>query len=163
MELESRRNWLFAALSAAFTMTIGVAFYPVIRFLWPRKATVSGAQEVVAPFLVKQLVKAQQPFNFGGKPCLVFLTPEGQKRLSAGSPVQAEEHVRAFSGLCTHVDCTVVYRPGAGDIFCNCHDGVYDLQGRNVSGPPPRPLESFKVTLRGDTPGEEEIIVSRET
>jgi Rieske Fe-S protein len=55
----------------------------------------------------------------------------------------------------------VAYRAEEGDLFCACHEGVYDLNGRNVSGPPPRPLEQYKVTLRGD-PGQEEILVSRE-
>jgi cytochrome b6-f complex iron-sulfur subunit len=60
------------------------------------------------------------------------------------------------------VQCTVEYRPAEGDIFCNCHNGVYDLNGHNVSGPPPRPLEEYKVTLRkaGNSP-QEEIVVSR--
>jgi Rieske Fe-S protein len=70
--------------------------------------------------------------------------------------------VKAFNAICTHVDCTVKYRREKGDIFCSCHEGIYDLNGRNVSGPPPRPLESYKVVLRGE-PGHEEIIVSRET
>ena len=30
-------------------------------------------------------------------------------------------------------------------IWCACHNGLYDLAGRNVSGPPPRPLEVFEV------------------
>jgi Rieske Fe-S protein len=92
------------------------------------------------------------PFNFGGKPCLVIRTPEGE--------------IRAFNAVCTHVDCTVAYRADKGDIFCNCHNGVYDLNGRNVSGPPPRPLEVYKVTLRSrpsERPGQEEIVVSRTT
>jgi Rieske Fe-S protein len=54
----------------------------------------------------------------------------------------------------------VEFRAAKREIFCNCHNGVYDLNGRNISGPPPRPLEVYKVTLRG-TPGQEEIIVSR--
>jgi Rieske Fe-S protein len=70
--------------------------------------------------------------------------------------------VRAFNAVCTHVDCTVIYRSDPGDIFCNCHDGVYDLSGQNVSGPPPRPLEMYQVTLRGDQ-GKEEIVVSRKS
>ncbi len=41
-------------------------------------------------------------------------------------------------------------------IWCACHNGRYDLTGKNVSGPPPRPLEEFHVNVRGD-----EIIVSR--
>jgi Rieske Fe-S protein len=68
--------------------------------------------------------------------------------------------VRALNGVCTHVECTVQYRADKGDIFCACHNGVYDLNGRNVSGPPPRPLEMYRVALRGK-PGQEEIVVSR--
>ncbi len=160
--LRPRRNLLLAALNTGVAGSLAAIFYPVVRFLWPRPATVSGATEVVAPFRVNQLPNAQgNPFNFGGKPCLVVLTPEGQKRISQGSPPQADD-VRAFNAVCTHVDCTVEYRPDHGDIFCNCHGGVYDLHGRNVSGPPPRPLEAYTVSLRGK-PGEEEIIVSRST
>ena len=160
--LQPRRSWLLAILNVGFVGTVGAVFYPVVRFLWPRPATVSGAMEVVAPFRVSQLPNApNNPFDFGGKPCLIVLTPEGQKRQNQGSPLQTSD-VLAFNALCTHVDCTVEYRAEQGDIFCNCHDGVYDLHGRNVSGPPPRPLETYTVTLRGN-PGEEEIIVSRST
>jgi Rieske Fe-S protein len=60
------------------------------------------------------------------------------------------------------VDCTVTFRADHGDIFCNCHNGVYDLHGGNVSGPPPRRLQAYKVTLRGPS-GQEEIVVSRST
>ena len=35
-------------------------------------------------------------------------------------------------------------------IWCPCHDGYYDLQGKNVSGPPPRPLPEHRVSVRGD-------------
>ena len=45
---------------------------------------------------------------------------------------------RAFAGTCTHLACTVQYRESQNDIFCACHNGVYDIEGRNVSGPPPR-------------------------
>ena len=86
------------------------------------------------------------PFEFAGKPCVLVRTPDGE--------------IKAFNAICTHTDCTVKYRPEEGDIFCTCHSGVYDLNGRNISGPPPRPLESYKVSLRGK-PGQEEIIVSR--
>jgi Rieske Fe-S protein len=47
-------------------------------------------------------------------------------------------------------------------IYCNCHGGVYDLSGRNVSGPPPRPLTPYKVDVvaaQGGQPAT--IIVSR--
>jgi Rieske Fe-S protein len=151
-QLASRRKWLLGGLVASGTVTLGSLFYPVLRFLWPRAATTSGALEVLAPYRVNELKPDAQgkwpaPFNFGGKPCLVIRTADGE--------------IRAFNALCTHVDCTVEFRADKGDIFCNCHNGVYDAHGRNISGPPPRPLEVYKVTLGTGKPGQEEIIVSR--
>jgi Rieske Fe-S protein len=81
--------------------------------------------------------------------------------LAQGQPLSADD-VRAFDAVCTHVDCTVKHRPEQGDIFCSCHNGVYDQNGRNISGPPPRPLTRYTVVLRGK-PGAEEIVVSRDS
>jgi Rieske Fe-S protein len=157
-----RRGVLLNSLRAAIAATVFAILYPVVCFLRPRAATVSGAQEVTAPFRTGELTTSGgRTFDFGGKPCLVVLTSEGAKRVAARQPLRSDD-VRAFNAICTHVDCTVKYRREQSDIFCSCHDGVYDLNGRNVSGPPPRPLETYKVALRGD-PGEEEIIVSRES
>jgi Rieske Fe-S protein len=157
-----RRQWLLQSLRGGIAATAVAVFYPVARFLRPRKQTVSGALDMVAPFKVHELpAAADNPFNFAGKPCLVVLTPVGAMRLSQGQPLQTDD-VRAYNAICTHVDCTVRYRFEKGDIFCSCHEGIYDLNGRNISGPPPRPLEAYKVVLRGE-PGREEIVVSRET
>ncbi len=147
---EARRNWLLCILSTGVAATAAAIAYPIVRFLWPRPETQSGATNVVAPYRVNELRPDAEgrwpaPFNFGGKPCLLVL--------SGGE-------VKAYNAICTHTDCTVQFVPDRNEIFCACHNGVYDLNGRNVSGPPPRPLESYKVVLRGK-PGQEEIIVSR--
>ncbi len=56
-----------------------------------------------------------------------------------------EGDFRAFAATCTHLDCIVEFRKGDRKIWCNCHNGQYDLNGRNVAGPPPRPLSPFEV------------------
>ena len=145
------RRGVLRILGGVVVATVGLLLYPVARFLRPARSTGGGGLEAVAPFKANELRpdaegKWPAPFNFGGKPCLVVKTPAGE--------------IRAFNAVCTHVDCTVQHRADRGDIFCACHNGVYDLTGRNVSGPPPRPLEAYRVTLRGK-PGQEEIIVSR--
>jgi Rieske Fe-S protein len=163
-----RRRWLLHSLQASVAATLAALFYPVLRFVRPRAATSSGAPEIVAPYKVSQLKPDADgqwpaPFNFGGKPCLLILTSDGEKRLASGQKLDKGD-IRAFNAICTHLDCTVEYRRDRGDIFCNCHNGVYNLNGTNVSGPPPRPLEEYKVTLRdAGKPGQEEIIVSRAT
>ena len=149
-----RRNWLLHTLQVTIAGFLAAIFYPVARFLRPRAMTNSGAIEVVAPYRVNELRPDAagnwpSPFNFDGQPCLLIRTPDGE--------------IRAFNAICTHAGCTVEFQPAKSDIFCNCHNGLYDLNGHNVSGPPPRPLVSYKVTLRGTTPGQEEIIVSHNT
>jgi Rieske Fe-S protein len=147
-------------LQGMICVTLATILYPVARFLRPRRATVSGALEVVAPLKPKDLLDGSaRPFDFAGKPCLLVLAAEGAKRLAQGQRLFSDD-IRAFNAVCTHVECTVKYRPAQSDLFCTCHDGVYDLEGRNVSGPPPRPLETYKVMLRGE-PGQEEIVISR--
>ena len=37
-----------------------------------------------------------------------------------------------------------------GIFFCPCHDGVFDKDGKVVSGPPPRDLDVYDVALEGD-------------
>ncbi|RMG55557.1 MAG: Rieske (2Fe-2S) protein [Acidobacteria bacterium] len=93
--------------------------------------------------------KAKEPhpssgkiFKFGSKPGILIQTPAGE--------------FRAFSAICTHLGCIVQYRPDLRHIWCACHNGHYDLYGRNIAGPPPRPLERYQVNIRGD-----EIIVSK--
>jgi Rieske Fe-S protein len=56
----------------------------------------------------------------------------------------------------------VGFRKASRQIWCNCHDGEYDLTGRNVAGPPPRPLTPLKVNLVANGPGRPaSIVVSR--
>ncbi len=163
-----RRKWLSAVLQASIAATLAAILYPVVRFLWPRAATSSGALEVIAPYRIADLKPDADgqwppPFEFNGKPCLLVPTAEGAKKLAAGAAVKSDD-LRAFNAICTHVACTVEYRPAEGDIFCNCHNGVYDLNGRNVSGPPPRPLQEYRVEIRpAKTAGQEEIVVFRST
>ncbi len=58
--------------------------------------------------------------------------------------------VRAFSAMCTHLGCLVEYQPGAHQFKCNCHGSVFDITGRNIAGPAPRPLPPYRVEVRGD-------------
>ena len=81
-------------------------------------------------------------FKFGAEPGLLIRTAEGE--------------LRAFSARCTHLNCTVQYDMGERLIVCACHNGQFDLNGKNIAGPPPKPLPMFNVNVRGD-----EIIVSR--
>lgn len=51
---------------------------------------------------------------------------------------------------CTHLGCSVEVPKGSLEgkqLICPCHGGVFDAQGNNVSGPPPKPLPRLAVTV----------------
>ena len=57
----------------------------------------------------------------------------------------------AYSQKCTHLSCAVVPEIERGVIHCPCHEGYFDLAtGRNIAGPPPRPLPRIVLELDGD-------------
>ncbi len=57
----------------------------------------------------------------------------------------------AYSQKCTHLACAVVPRLDQGVLYCPCHEGFFDLAtGRNIAGPPPRPLPVIELEVAGD-------------
>ena len=57
----------------------------------------------------------------------------------------------AYSSVCTHLSCTVLWNGPAARIDCPCHDGRFDpLDGRVLAGPPPRPLPKIELIERQD-------------
>lgn len=61
--------------------------------------------------------------------------------------VNTSEGFKAISTTCTHLGCTAYWEPDNNRFFCPCHDGVFDVNGNVVSGPPPRPLEKYDVEV----------------
>ncbi len=133
-------NWFLGTTVGAFLVSV---LYPVGRYLVPPRVAESTAATVtldLKPGDVKP--NSGRIFKFGAKPGILIRTPSGD--------------LRAFSAVCTHLACTVQYREDFEHIWCACHNGHYDLNGKNIAGPPPRPLERFVVNARADT-----IVVSR--
>jgi cytochrome b6-f complex iron-sulfur subunit len=139
---DGRRNLLKLILGTGVLASISSFLYPVLRYLVPPETTELGADSVVAATLNELRPNTAKIFRFGSRPGLLIRTAEGE--------------FRAMSATCTHLSCTVQYRNDLGQIWCACHNGMYDLNGRNVSGPPPRPLEQYSVHVQGD-----EVFVSR--
>ena len=137
-----RRGVLGAILGTGVLGLIGSVVYPVWRFVFPPRDVRVAEEAVVAGQEADFPPNSGRLIMFGGEPAMVLRTPEGE--------------YRAFLGTCTHLACTVEYRPDLQQIYCACHDGRFDLTGRNVAGPPPRPLTVLEVQLR-----EGEVLVSR--
>lgn len=138
----SRRSFLNVLLGAGVVGWAGSVLYPVFEYFKIPPRSDEEPDSVVAAKLADLKPNEGVVFKFGSEPALLVLSSDGK--------------LRAFSAVCTHLDCTVRYRPDLQKIHCACHNGLYDMNGQNIAGPPPRPLPQFKVVLRG-----EDVVVSR--
>jgi cytochrome b6-f complex iron-sulfur subunit len=143
-----RRRFLDALLTVGFVSTAVAIAYPVARFLVPPASGEAATNSVVAAKAAALKPNSGVIFPFGSKPAIVVRSADGD--------------LSAFSAVCTHLECTVQFKSDTSQIWCACHNGLYDLSGNVISGPPPRALERFTVNLRGE-PGAEDIVVSRKS
>jgi len=138
----TRRRLVELFLGGGLLASLVSFVYPVLRYLVPPRVADLGGDEVIAAKVGDLKPNSAKIFRFGSRPGLLLRIGEGE--------------YRALSATCTHLSCTVQYRPDLHQIWCACHNGTYDLNGRNITGPPPRPLETYQVHVRG-----EDIVVSR--
>lgn len=53
----------------------------------------------------------------------------------------------AMSNICTHLGCHIRWIAEQNHFFCPCHNGVFDIAGNVIAGPPPRPLNRYDVKV----------------
>lgn len=141
----SRRKFVNSVLGIGAAGVTAAVVYPIVRYITPPEAGESAAASVTLSVSPDQVApNSGQIFKFGSRPGILIRTPSGE--------------LRAFSAICTHLGCIVQYRPDLTQIWCACHNGHYDLNGINVQGPPPRPLQHYAVNVRAG-----KITVSRES
>jgi cytochrome b6-f complex iron-sulfur subunit len=144
-----RRRFINWFLGTSFGALIAAVIYPVIRYMSPPRIPEPSTAQVEAgetndPALLQKGFKI---VRFGSDPVIV---------IRAG-----DNDFRALTATCTHLDCIVGYQKDQNRIWCNCHGGSYDLLGRNIGGPPPRPLTALKVNLVPKGTGSSVIVVSK--
>lgn len=144
-ETKTRRAFLAAAGAAGVCYAAALA-YPIYRYLASpaeMAASASAITEVTLKDAQKLPAGSVLMFKFGSSPAMLIHHQDGSWV--------------ALTAVCTHLGCTVQYEPQMNRIHCACHGGVYDPRtGANISGPPPKPLKLFKVSVN-----EADVLVSR--
>lgn len=125
-------NWLGGGwLTALIASLLGPLFKAVIP---PYREP----EEVVLPLteIADLPANGVKIFSWGIKPGILKRNEDGR--------------LVAFVGVCTHLDCNVQYLPEQKKFYCACHEGWYDENGVNISGPPPKPLRRLFLYEEGD-------------
>lgn len=138
----NRRQFTNVLLGGGLIGWLGSVLYPIVSYLIPPKIAEANVNSVKAGPVEDFQKNSAQIIKFGRQPVILIRTEAGD--------------FKALTATCTHLDCIVQYRTDLKQIWCACHNGLYDLKGRNISGPPPRPLEEYAVNIVSG-----EIVVSK--
>jgi len=128
----TRRGVLKGIYGLLVTCGLGGLLYGLYRFMAPG----GGAAAPVEVPLSAGPEGGSYTFQYGTTPAILLHEEEGK--------------VQAFSLVCTHMACTVVWQGEKKEFYCPCHDGYFDANGKVLSGPPPAPLERLQVALLDD-------------
>ena len=132
----SRRTFLDWLLTGGLIAWAIGFVAPVLSYVWPAQRRGPSVQTVSAGKVADFADWEAKIVAVNGHPVIVIRTPRG---------------FRAFSAICTHLGCIVGWDAQRREIACPCHAGVFDLNGRPVAGPPPRPLaEEGVVVVNGE-------------
>ena len=117
----------------------------VLKFFWPRVSNRPDSS-------------VQVGFPDDYRPGQVVYLPDRKLFIARNA-----KGLLALSARCTHLGCMVVWNRDHQMFLCPCHGGKYDAEGRNVEGPPPRPLDLY--ALRIDENGflvvDEDMVIRR--
>ena len=131
-ERHTRRSFLDLLLRVSVVAWLGSVLYPVLRYLKPLSLPgPSGPVRLTRAEVAKVEIDKFAIIPVGHERLLVFEDPKGE--------------LRALDAKCTHEGCTVRYVARDALIWCACHNGRFDLEGRVLAGPPPRPLARHSV------------------
>ena len=140
---QERRSLIRWLLGSGFVISLASFVYPVIRFLYPPHIAEASVNEVAAGKVQDLKPNSGKIVKFGGRPAL--LVRVNQQRLAG------------VLGRLHALELHVQYQPESSrQIWCACHNGLYNLKGKVMSGPPPRPSQEYAVRVRGD-----EVVISR--
>ncbi|MFQ5489102.1 MAG: ubiquinol-cytochrome c reductase iron-sulfur subunit [Phycisphaerae bacterium] len=126
---DGRRGFVVSLLMGAGLLAgYGLGAWHFLRYLVPLKATRTRREMFVGTL---------KSIPVGAS--LTVKDPAGQEIAIARTGTDAQDPARGFKALsskCPHLGCKVHFSPGDQQFLCPCHQGVFDKNGKAVSGPP---------------------------
>ena len=133
-EKSNRRNFLSKILTVWVSVLSLPALYVIVQYIIPPKLKEKILEVLNVGKISDVPLNSAKIVKFNKTPIVLVHT--------------AQDQIKAYSAICTHLGCVVQFDDQARNFHCNCHGSVFDLDGKNIGGPAPRPLVPFRVELK---------------
>ena len=136
----SRRRLLTnAVMWGGVAVGYGIGAFHFLRYLVPLGEKTKYRELFVGPVDQLEVGESRQIKAPNGDTFLMARTPEG---------------FRVLSDVCPHLGCKVHWQAEEKTFLCPCHMGIFDAEGKAVSGPPAeasQQLERLDTVVRGNS------------
>ena len=130
----TRRNFLTQALFGWLTLIFLPIIYIIMNYIIPPKLKEKIFQVLNVGKITDVPENSAKIVKFNKIPIVLVHTSENQ--------------LKAFSAVCTHLGCIIEYHEDEKRFHCNCHGSIFDINGKNIGGPAPKPLIPYRVELK---------------
>ena len=131
----TRRGFIQFLLGFSVVSTIVGMLVPVVGYLLPKTSNSDSGAPVEIGNAADFGPGTGKVVSVNDKPVIVVNSKAGG--------------LKAFTAICTHLGCVVEWNARKNTIGCPCHDGNFNpVTGAVVSGPPPKPLAQYEVTVK---------------
>jgi menaquinol-cytochrome c reductase iron-sulfur subunit len=153
-----------AAISAGTGITRRHFYVGAIYAIWAVIAAALGFPALVYLFLPPKIRKRQEWTEIGSVSNLAVDSPvemafrknrvDGWKVISEKSTAwvlkRADNSVVAYGPQCTHLGCAYHWDDSKREFLCPCHNSLFAMDGKVISGPAARPLDRYDVRIEGN-------------
>jgi Rieske Fe-S protein len=63
---------------------------------------------------------------------------------------EGNQSIAVLSSICPHLGCPINWHTDQSQFVCPCHGGIFNTDGRNTAGPPPRAMDPLDYEVRGN-------------
>lgn len=144
----SRRSFFASAVGAFAGLVATVIGTPMLRYILYPVQTVSAARKWTEVGDVSEFNNINGPVS----KTIALTQRDGWREVVTPQPVfvtrTGEGQLKVLSPICPHLGCSVAWRANQNKFVCPCHGGQFDAEGKRLSGPPPRGLDSLDVQVK---------------
>ncbi|MDE6885944.1 MAG: ubiquinol-cytochrome c reductase iron-sulfur subunit [Helicobacteraceae bacterium] len=143
----NRRDFLGMSLAAIAAVGAAASLVAMKKSWDPLPSVVAGGFTSVD---ISQLAAGElKTFEWRGQPVYVIKKASDDPKVE-GRDFEINGEVYSVGlQVCTHLGCIPQYFADKKEFVCACHGGVFSSSGKNMSGPPPRPMDIPPFNIDG--------------
>ena len=147
LQLTPRRNFFVAAIYGMWALISAAFTLPALAYLFlppklKRQENWTDAADIVG-------ITAGTPVEISFRRNRVDGWKITSEKSTAWVVKQTDGSILAFGPQCTHLGCAYHWDEDRHEFLCPCHNSLFAMDGKVISGPAPRPLDRYATRIEG--------------